>query len=188
MGSDMDWYTIFKFLHIVAALAWVGGGMTMLAQSLFAIRDRGELETLRALDAIGSMGKRWFIPASLLTVIFGVVMTSLAGLWSELWILLGLAGFASTFFTGLLVFEPMAKRVRDLVAAGRESEAVDVGRALLRIAKFDYAVMFVVVADMVLKPYWTDYATLGAMAATVVVAAALFLVPRAARPALQPAA
>ena len=37
---------------------------------------------------------------------------------------------------------------------------VDV-RKLLQVAKFDYTMLFMVVADMVLKPSWTDFVSLG---------------------------
>lgn len=171
----MDLYSILKLLHVVSAMAWLGGGLTMLAQSIFAIRDRGELETLRGLDSVGSMAKRWFVPASLLTVIFGLAMTIYAGLWGELWIILGLIGFATTFITGIVVFEPKGKQIAEAVSAGNETLALAHGRSLLRIAKFDYTVMFLVVADMVLKPSFDDVIVLIAGASIIVIAAAYFL-------------
>ena len=173
----MDFYTIFKFLHVLTALAWVGGGLTMLMQSIFSIHDKGELETIRSLNAIASMGQRWFIPASLLTVIFGAATTFLGNLWGELWVILGLVGFASTFLTGMLVFEPRGKAMGEAMKAGDEAEALRQGRALLRASKFDYTVMFLVVADMVLKPGYTDFVLLGLMAVVLAGGAVLFLAP-----------
>jgi uncharacterized membrane protein len=171
----MDIYLILKLLHVISALAWVGGGMTMLAQSIFAIRDKGEMETLRGIDSMGSMAKRWFIPASLLTVIFGVAMTVYANLWGELWVILGLVGFAATFLTGMLVFEPKLKAIAAAVAAGDEALALRHGRTLLRISKFDYTIMFLVIADMVLKPGYGDGIILVAGASIVVISGAWYL-------------
>ena len=173
----MDFYTIFKLLHVLTALAWVGGGLTMLMQSVFSIRDKGELETIRSLNAIASMGKRWFIPASLLTVVFGAITTWLGGLWTELWVILGLVGFASTFLTGILVLEPKGKAMAEAMAAGNEAEALRQGRTLLSASKFDYTVMFLVVADMVLKPGYTDFVLLALMVLVLVAGAVLFLGP-----------
>jgi uncharacterized membrane protein len=34
----MDFYTVFKLLHVLCALAWVGGGLTLLAASILASR------------------------------------------------------------------------------------------------------------------------------------------------------
>jgi uncharacterized membrane protein len=183
----MDLYSILKLLHVIAALAWVGGGLTMLAQAIFAVRDKGEAETIRSIEAQGALAKRWFIPASLLTVIFGVALAFVGGLWDQLWIILGLIGFAATFITGIAVFEPTAKSMNVLMSEGREDEAVMLGRRMLRIAKFDYTVMMLVIADMVLKPTWTDYPLLAVMAAVLIAGAAIFLFGFGRRPQAQAA-
>jgi uncharacterized membrane protein len=171
----VDIYSIFKFLHVVTAIAWVGGGLTLLANSVFAIRAKGETETLKGLDTMNGLAKTWFIPASLLTVVFGAVTTTLGGMWLDLWVILGLAGFAATFVTGITVFEPLGKQISELLASGRTDEAMTIGRKLLRIAKFDYTVMLVVIADMVLKPNWTDFPTLSVFALAIGAGAYFFL-------------
>jgi hypothetical protein len=183
----MDVYTIFKFLHVMAALAWVGGGMTLLVSSILAVRDHGELAAIRAGGTTAALGKRWFMPASLLTLVFGAVTTTLGGFWGELWVIVGLAGAATTFLTGLLFVERLGRRMGALMAEGRESEAVATGRTLLRVGKFDYTVMFLIVADMVLKPDWSDYATLTTMALVLAAGAFAFLVLPAREPAPSPA-
>jgi hypothetical protein len=68
---------------------------------------------------------------------------------------------------------------------GRESEAVEQGMALLRVSKFDYTIILMVIALMVLKPTWADIVPLGAMAAIIAVAGVSFLAlpPKATDPA-----
>jgi uncharacterized membrane protein len=171
----VDFYSVSKLLHVVCAIAWVGGGMTLLANSIFTIAAKGETEVLRTLDIMNGLAKSWFIPASMLTLVFGAITTTFGGMWTEPWVLLGLAGFASTFVTGLTVFEPIGKQIEELVAANQMDAALAKGRTLLRIAKFDYTVMLVVIADMVLKPYWSDLITLGLFAAILAVGAFFFL-------------
>jgi uncharacterized membrane protein len=183
----LDIYSIFKFLHVICAIAWVGGGLTLLANSIIAVRAKGELETLKSLDTMNNLGKAWFIPASLATVVFGIITAVLGGSWLDLWVLLGLAGFASTFFTGAVILEPMGRRIAEALAAGRTEEALAGGTRLMQIAKFDYTVMIVVIADMVLKPYWTDFPTLTVFAAAIGAGAYFFLyggkLPQSAQPA-----
>jgi len=171
----IDLYSLFKFLHVVCAIAWVGGGMTLLANSIFAIADKGEMEVLRTLDVTNGLAKRWFIPASMLTLVFGAITATFGGLWTDAWVLLALAGFASTFITGIAVFEPLGKQVRELVKADQLDAALVKGRILLRVAKFDYTVMLVVIADMVLKPYWSDLIILALFAAILAAGAFFFL-------------
>lgn len=62
-----------------------------------------------------------------------------------------------------------------LMAEGKLAEAALVGRQLMQVAKFDYVMLFVVVADMVFKPYWTDFVALGVFAVVLGAAAYFFL-------------
>jgi uncharacterized membrane protein len=182
----MDAYSIFKFLHIAAAMAWVGGGVTIFAMAIFAERAKDDAELMRILGSIGILANRWFVPSSLLTLVFGIVMAFLGGLWGELWVILGLAGFAATFVTGHFVARVKAMKAGQLMGEGKLAEAAAVGRQLMQVAKFDYTMLFLVVADMVFKPHWTDYLTLGIFGAVLVVAAVIFL-PGARNPAPQAA-
>jgi uncharacterized membrane protein len=171
----VDIYSIFKFLHVICAIAWVGGGLTLLANSILSARAKGEMETLKSLDTMNNLGKTWFIPASLATVVFGVIAAILSGSILQLWVLLGLAGFASTFLTGILFLEPTGRKIAELLSAGRTEEALEQGKRLMQIAKFDYTVMVVVIADMVFKPYWTDVLTIIVFAAAIGAGAFFFL-------------
>lgn len=171
----MDAYSIFKFLHIAAAMAWVGGGLTLFAMVLFAERTKDDAEMMRTLGSVGTMGARWFLPTSALTLLFGLVMTFLGSLWTEAFVLIGLAGLVGSFLIGHFVLRVRGIAVGSLMAEGRLAEAALEGRRLISIAKFDYVMLFVVVADMVFKPSWTDHLTLGLMALALAAAAYLFL-------------
>lgn len=183
--DEMDFYTIFKFLHVLTALAWVGGGLTLLAASSMASRASSQQGMFAGLDVMNRLGKTWFVPASLLTVIFGAITTTLGGMWGDLWVLIGLAGFAATFLTGLTIIEPQGRKIGAMLEAGRTDEAMQGGERLLTVSKFDYTVMLVVVADMVLKPQWTDFVVIAIFAGVLAAGAIAFLLP-ALRP--EPAA
>jgi uncharacterized membrane protein len=173
----MDFYTLFKFLHVLSAIAWVGGGLTLLVSSIVTMRSQGDEAVLKSLDTLNGLGKVWFIPASLLTVIFGAVATTFGGLWGDMWVVLGLLGFANTFLTGLLFIEPKGKQVAALIEAGNIPGAIAEGRKLMSVAKFDYTVMLVIVADMVLKPVWTDFAVIAVFAVVLVAGFVAFMLP-----------
>ena len=171
----MDFYIIVKFLHIVAAIAWIGGGVTLCAMGMFAANRKDEAEMLRVLGSVGFMANRWFVPASLLTLVFGITAAFLGNLWGEAWVILGLAGFAATFVTGHFVLRIKAMAAGKLMSEGRVAAAAVEGRKLLQVAKFDYVMLFTVVALMVMKPVWADVTTLGVMAVVLVLAGAFFL-------------
>ncbi len=171
----MDLYTVFKFLHVLTALAWVGGGLALIAGQALAERAEGEAALFKILDLMNVLGKTWFVPTSFLTVIFGAIAATFGGMWGQFWVILGLAGFASTFFTGLLIIEPTGRKLGALVAEGRTDEAIAQGRQLMRISRFDYTVMLVVIFDMVFKPGWTDFLAIAVMALVVAAGAVVFL-------------
>ena len=171
----MDLYLIFKFLHVFSAVCWVGGGLCMTVLGAFASARKDEAEMLRVVESVAYMANRWFMPASLLTLIFGLLATWSGGLFTQLWVILGLAGFAMAFLTGSLVLGPTSEKIRKLKEAGRAAEAYPLGRKLLQTAKFDYVVMFVVIADMVTKPAPGDLPILAGLALIVLAGAAAFL-------------
>ena len=61
---------------------------------------------------------------------------------------------------------------------------VATSREILTIAKFDSVLLFVVIADMVLKPEGNDWAVLVVMAIVLLVAAAVWLTPVFRKPAV----
>lgn len=162
----MDFYSVVKFLHVVAAIVWVGGGFALMLLAVRADRAGDTHGMLQVMRSVGELGNRLFMPASLVTLLLGLVMCWFWVGFADLWIMIGLAGYAATFLIGTLVFKPTADRMAALIARDGVTPAVlDNGRRILKVARFDYAVMLVIVADMVLKPTPSDMPVLLAMAA-----------------------
>ncbi|TIV08321.1 MAG: hypothetical protein E5W02_23400, partial [Mesorhizobium sp.] len=131
-------------------------------------------DKLQAMRASGQLGGRFFAPMSMLTLVFGLVM---CGFWvgfTELWIVIGLAGYATTFSIGMLIFKPTGERMGAMVAEQGVTPAVlAIGQRMMNWARLDYAVMFVIIADMVLKPTLADIGILAGMAMVITLGAAL---------------
>jgi len=177
----MDWYTIFKFLHVLAAIIWIGGAFIMLVFGIEAVRKGDNAQLVGVASQMGWAAERVYVPASMATVVLGIIVATLGGMWSQLWVILGLVGMAITMALGILVLTPRAKKLAGAVAS---PATATVARDLVTLVKFDCAALFVVVADMVLKPGTSDWVLLIVMAVVVVGAAALWLVPTLRRPAL----
>ena len=112
------------------------------------------------------------MPSSLVTLLTGVTMSWFWVGFSDLWIIIGLAGFATTFLIGTLIFKPTAERMAAVIARdGITPAALVEGRRILKVARFDYAMMLVIVAAMVLKPTSTDIVVLTGMALVLLVGA-----------------
>ena len=172
----MTWYELLLFLHIVAAIVWLGSGLLIQILAVRAERAR-DVEGLRrvASEAAG-LGETLFIPASLATVIFGVLLV-IDGPWSfdQLWIVLGLAGYLATFLTGILVMKPGSEKLAALMERDKgvmSAEAEVEMRKLLTKGRLDTVVLYLVVAIMALKPTSDDVGLLAALAVIVVAGAA----------------
>ncbi|TGR94949.1 DUF2269 family protein, partial [bacterium M00.F.Ca.ET.191.01.1.1] len=85
----MDWYSIVKFLHVVSATLWVGGGFALFLLGLLAERAGNVEGKLQAMRATGQLGNRYFAPMSMLTLLFGLIMCAFWVGFSDLWILIG---------------------------------------------------------------------------------------------------
>lgn len=150
------WYAVFRGVHVVLAVFWVGGGVTLTVLGLRAERsdDPREIATLAGQAAF--VGEKLFAPAGLLVLLMGIGMVINGSLgWNHFWIIAGLIGYASTFVTGVAFLSPLAKRVHAAVNAyGPEHpEAQALIRRILLVARVDVTVLLLVVVDMVLKPF-----------------------------------
>ncbi|MBO6717552.1 MAG: DUF2269 family protein [Rhizobiaceae bacterium] len=175
----MDYYTLVKFIHIVAAMIWLGGGFTLMLLSLQAERSADPEAVVRSLRSVTHLGNQLFVPTALITLISGLVMAWFWVGFRDLWIIIALAGFAGTFLMGAAVLKPAADRmIADVARDGVTPAILQDGRRLLRFGRFDYALMLVVVADMVFKPAYGDVAVPLAMGIFLAASAAFFLLPR----------
>jgi uncharacterized membrane protein len=173
----MDLYILFKTLHVLSAVVWVGGASLGVALGLRAARSADD-DLLRVMNQLKWCADRVFVPASMATLISGLIMTWLGGLWLETWVLIALAGIASTMAIGIGVLGPRIERALKLQADGESGVATEVARRALWAGSFDLSLLLIVVVDMVVKPSSQDLPVLTIFAALVVVSAAILL-PRA---------
>jgi uncharacterized membrane protein len=171
----MSLYELLLLLHIIAAIIWVGAATTYFALELRTdLSGDLERETSQSDDAEW-LSPRLFIPTSMATLIFGV-LAAIEGNWDfgSLWIIIGLTGFGVSFATGIGYFEPEMKK---LAAAIERDGATDpeVRRSvanLKMVGRIELAVLYVVVASMVLKPTGDDGGVLFVLALTLAAAVA----------------
>lgn len=173
----MTLYELLLFLHIVSAIIWVGAATTYFALELRTDLSGDVEREASHNDDADWLAPRLFIPAGITTVLFGV-LAAIEGNWDfgSLWIIIGLAGYAVSFGTGIGYFEPEIKKLAIAVERGGMSDPeVRRGMANLKmVGRMELAVLYVVVATMVIKPTGDDAAVLivyGVVLATVVAAA-----------------
>jgi uncharacterized membrane protein len=150
------WYALFRLVHVTLAVVWVGGGALITVLALRADRagDAEEMATIARQAAFA--GERIFAPTGGIVFLMGIaMMINTDWGWGKFWVVIGLLGYLSTFTTGIAVLSPMARRINGLVeekgATAPETQAAI--RRILLIARFDVAVLLLVIADMVTKPF-----------------------------------
>jgi len=174
----MDWYVLFKFLHVTSAVIWIGGAFIMIMLGVKAERSKSDAELVGVVRQVAWAGERIYVPASIATLVFGLIVAWIGVLWGNLWVILGLVGVAATITLGIAVLTPRAKKVEaGYAAGGMTPDVVAISREILTIAKFDAVLLFTVVADMVLKPGADDWIVLAVMAVAIAAAAAVWLTP-----------
>jgi uncharacterized membrane protein len=159
-------YEILVFLHIAAAIIWLGAGFVFAVLAFDAERhdDRARLAAYHH-DA-GALAPILFIPASLATFILGLLLVA-DGPWTmgALWIDIGLAGWLASFLLGILYFKPEGERITSIVAE-RGVDDPEVARRVRRLNLVDrvqVTIVFLVVLDMVGKPTGDDGGLLAVM-------------------------
>ena len=185
----MSYYEILLFLHIVGATIWLGSAFMLQALLLRARQTQDSVLVERISANTQWLAQRIFIPTSLAVFVLGILLV-IEGPWSfdQLWIVIALGAFATTFLFGVGVIEPQGKRLHAAMAA-HGSEHLDTRRHNDRMdayMKLDLVLLFVVVFDMALKPTADDVGTL-VLGAAALLATIAYVVRVARRPVLEPA-
>jgi uncharacterized membrane protein len=153
---DSAWYALFRLAHVTLAVFWVGGGLTLTILGIKAelSDDANEIVTLGRWAAF--VGERLFAPAGLIVFLMGIAtMINTNWGWGKFWVVAGPVGYALTFVTGIAVLAPRTKKALALAdeKGPTAPETIAAIRKILLIARIAIAVLLLVVADMVAKPF-----------------------------------
>jgi uncharacterized membrane protein len=156
--SASSWYLTFKAVHVGFAVIWVGGGVLLTILGIVAERSNDPLQRAAIARQAATVGEKFFSPTSLITLLAGIgMMLNTNWGWGHFWITVGLVGFVSTFVVGIGFLGPRSRKLHALMQSvgpnAPETQAAI--KQLLLIARFDVAVLLVVVVDMVVKPFST---------------------------------
>lgn len=146
-----DW---LHFVHVIAAMTWVGGGFML---SLIGLRARSRPQMIGEFgQTLPFVGLRVLMPAVILVPVTGVWMVLASSEWhfSQLWVRVGLGLFVVAFLIGAVYMSRVGIQMDRASRPGADRTA-DLRRLLDRWL-VGYATVLVVlllaVADMVFKP------------------------------------
>jgi uncharacterized membrane protein len=172
----VTWYEFLLFVHITAAVIWLGGGFTFQMYGMVVRRGGDPEEMARFAGRAGVLGERMFVPASLVVILAGIgLMIEGNWDWGQLWVIFALVTFAASFLTGLLVITPMAKRVPVVGPTTLAGQALI--QRLFTVLRIDLVFMYAIVFAMVVKPTADDGWTITIAVVVLIALTAAFLAP-----------
>ena len=147
-------YELLKYIHILAAMVWVGGAFTLQIYGIYVSRSNDQTAIARFGRDVSVVGGRVFPLASIILLIAGVLMVVQRWSFGQTWILVALILWIASLLAGILFIGPKSGKVGELFAAeGPNSTAA---RALMSqvflVARIELVSFAVIVFLMVFKP------------------------------------
>jgi uncharacterized membrane protein len=147
-------YQWLMFLHVLAAMTWLGGLVVLIALSGLLIRTRDRDAIGRFSASLRRIGPLTLAPSTIAVVSLGIglVLDSDSWRFSQGWIVLALALFAAAFLIGA------AFQSRAAILLQRAVDAEDDDLAVRQLRRWAWGMrlilLLLVVAtwDMVVKP------------------------------------
>jgi uncharacterized membrane protein len=151
-----NWYSLFKAVHVLFAVIWVGGGVTIMIHAIRAQNARDPEGIVTVAKQAAFMGEKVFAPVGLVTFLMGIaMMINTSWGWGHFWVIFGLLGYAATFSVGIGILSPLAKKIDQSAEQNGPThpETIALIERIMFIARIDVAVLMLVVLDMVTKPF-----------------------------------
>jgi uncharacterized membrane protein len=147
-------YEWLLFLHVVAAMAWVGGTLVISVLVAVVLRSPRSEDIARFVRSLRVVGPAVLAPATILLPALGIWMVVDSDAWDfeQTWVWLGLALYAAAFVFGA------GFQSRAAIGAERAAKAGDDGEALRRLRAWSWGsrvigvLLLVATWDMVFKP------------------------------------
>jgi hypothetical protein len=159
-AANTTWYYVFKMLHVGAAVIWVGGGLFITIIAVLAELADNDDQLLQIGYWAEKVAGRLFPVMSFVVLGFGLAMASNSAVpavhpYHQFWIIFGLIAWGLSAATGILFLGPESKRLNKAAEQhGVKSPEVQARlRRILLVVRVDVALMFLIVFDMVAKPF-----------------------------------
>jgi uncharacterized membrane protein len=147
-------YDLIKYVHVLAAITWVGGAFyaQMLALQVQRSTDPDDIPKFgRNVEHIGT----WvFLPASIILFIAGAILVAQRWSFSQAWVSIAIALWLASVLAGALYLGPRSKRIGELFATEGPSSvaARSLMARLFLVSRLELVSFAVIVFLMVVKP------------------------------------
>jgi len=156
--SNTSWYDVFKSIHVLAAILWLGGGAAITVLAWQAQRTKDNAQLLQIGKQAEWLSMRLFVPSALVVVAMGVVLMH-KGDWGygHFWTLFGLIAWGVSFVVGAAFLGPESGRLAKLIETKGPEDPEVLARLnrIISVARADVVLITLIAIDMVAKPFLT---------------------------------
>ena len=147
-------YEVLKYVHILAAIVWVGGAFYMQLVAIRASRSDDPADLPRFGAEVEAVGAKVFPLASIILLIAGIIMVLQRWSFNQVWVAVALVLWVASLLAGVLYIGPRAARVgKQFATEGHDSVAARAGMArLFLVSRLELVSFAVIVYLMVFKP------------------------------------
>lgn len=151
----MSSYELLLFVHVLAAVVWIGGALSLQVLAIRAERSPDGGRVANIATEAEWVGSRIFLPASIVLLLAGIGLT-LEGDWgfTTLWVLLGLIAYGLSALSGSLFLGPESGRIGKMIAevGPQDPEVIARIKRIFLVSRIELVVLLFIVFDMTVKP------------------------------------
>ncbi len=147
-------YNLFKFLHIVGAIVWIGGAITAAIINARVAREKDRTVLAAVARQSRFHGMVVLGPAAGLTLIAGIVMIAVSGLGVPFWIIWGFAMIIVSVALGATVIRRAGEELSEVAATAEPGapHLIALQRRLATLNIINVLLLLSAVWAMVFKP------------------------------------
>jgi uncharacterized membrane protein len=149
-----DFYEWLMFLHILAAMIWVGGALTVSLLAARVLRSGDAAAISQFIGNLQFIGPLVFAPAMAGALAFGIWMVVDSSAWSfsQTWLVVALVLFAAAVLVGVVFQGRAAIGAKRAAATGDSQRAERLMRRWIRGMRLILLILVVIAWDMSIKP------------------------------------
>ena len=148
-------YELYLAVHILCAVLWVGGGVSVHILGRWTARAGDPERMVQFTRDATKLGNVFYAPLAIILIVAGVLLVEEVGYeYSDLWITLGFLGWLFSLVVGLGFYPQQGRKIEAAISAdGVTSEVAQTGiRRILMVNSIEVLVLVLVVIDMAVKP------------------------------------
>ncbi len=148
-------YEFYLALHLVCAVLWVGGGVSVHVLGRWVAKTGDDERLLEFIRDALKISVRFYAPLAIVLLVAGILLVDEVGYeYSDLWISLAMLAWVFSLVLGVAFYPREGRRIEAAAAEGGPGAPAarqSINR-LLMVNAIEVTILLAVVVDMAVKP------------------------------------